>query len=187
MSSFLAENKKTHSCGALRASDDGTRAVLTGWVDNYRDHGGCVFIDLRDREGITQVVFDKEVDEASYRLAGELRAEFCVGVVGKVRSRGANVNPKLATGEIEVVADTLDIFSRAETPPSYSSGGPSGGPLDPGSASSEFTKSRKTLSFSSSSASGMTPARSSTASVAKIGVAVRTARAMASDGRASIS
>jgi aspartyl-tRNA synthetase len=88
-----------------------------GWVATRRDHGGRVFIDLRDRVGITQVVFGPDLDEESHTLAGELRSEFCIAVAGKVISRGDNVNPKLATGEIEVEATRLHIFSRAETPP----------------------------------------------------------------------
>jgi aspartyl-tRNA synthetase len=115
--SFLSEHKKTHSCGALRAADVGSRAVLTGWVDTYRDHGGCVFIDLRDRDGITQVVFDQNVNKDAYELAGQLRTEYCLGIAGEVISRGDNINPKLPTGEIEVQADVIEIFSRAETPP----------------------------------------------------------------------
>ena len=117
MKSFLSEHKKTHSCGQLRAADIGQRVVLTGWVDVRRDHGGCVFVDLRDRDGITQVVFDPQDSERAHALAGDLRSEFCIGVVGEVTSRGGNVNPKLPTGEIEVRARELEIFSRADTPP----------------------------------------------------------------------
>jgi len=117
MSEFLAKYKKTHSCGELRGGHVGTRVVLTGWVDVRRDHGNCVFVDLRDRDGITQVVFDPQVSEQSHRLAGDLRNEFCIGVVGEVRSRGDNVNDKLPTGAIEVAADTLEVFSTSETPP----------------------------------------------------------------------
>jgi aspartyl-tRNA synthetase len=117
MSGFLSEHKKTHSCGALRAADVGSSVVLTGWVDTRRDHGGCVFVDLRDRDGLTQVVFDPSVDAAAHGLAGDLRGEFCIGVVGEVISRGGNVNPRLPTGEIEVRASQLEIFSRADTPP----------------------------------------------------------------------
>jgi len=117
MSEFLSKYRKTHSCGALRASDVGSRANLVGWVDTRRDHGGCVFVDLRDRDGITQVVFDPTVDEAAHALAGDLRSEFCIGISGEVISRGANVNSKIPTGEIELKADTLELFSRAETPP----------------------------------------------------------------------
>jgi aspartyl-tRNA synthetase len=117
MTSFLHEHKKTHSCGQLRVQDTGQRVVLTGWVDVRRDHGGCVFVDLRDRDGVTQVVFDPQVSDRAHALAGDLRSEFCIGVAGEVLSRGENVNPRLATGEIEVRADTLEIFSRADTPP----------------------------------------------------------------------
>ncbi len=117
MSGFLETNPRTHTCGALRASDIDRRVVLTGWVQSYRDHGGLVFIDLRDREGVTQVVFDPGLSAEAHRLAGELRSEHCVGVAGKVVARGANVNDNLATGAIEVWADTLEVFSRAETPP----------------------------------------------------------------------
>jgi aspartyl-tRNA synthetase len=115
--SFLSEQKKTHSCGQLRAADIGKTVVLCGWVHNRRDHGGAVFIDLRDREGVTQVVFRGDLDERSHALAGELRGEYCLGVVGTVADRGENKNPKLATGDIEVEASHLEIFSRAETPP----------------------------------------------------------------------
>jgi len=117
MKSFLSEHKKTHTCGELRAAHVGQRVVLTGWVDVRRDHGGCVFVDLRDRDGITQVVFDPGDSERAHALAGDLRTEFCIGVVGDVTSRGGNVNPKLPTGEIEVRAQLLEIFSRSDTPP----------------------------------------------------------------------
>jgi len=117
MTSFLSEHKKSHSCGELRAAHIGQRVVLTGWVDVRRDHGGCVFVDLRDRDGITQVVFDPQDSERAHALAGDLRGEFCIGVVGDVTSRGGNVNPKLPTGEIEVRAHVLEIFSRSDTPP----------------------------------------------------------------------
>src|SRR5689334_5028379 len=117
MSAFLTDLKKTHSCGELRKEHVGGKAVLMGWVWNRRDHGGCVFIDLRDREGITQVVFRPEVSADAHALAGELRSEFCIGVTGTVDARGANVNPKLGTGDVELTADRLEIFSRADTPP----------------------------------------------------------------------
>jgi aspartyl-tRNA synthetase len=117
MSDFLSTHRKTHDCGALRARDIGQQVVLTGWIDVRRDHGGCVFVDLRDREGITQVVFDPQVNADAHALAGELRSEFCIGVVGEVLSRGDNANPKMATGDIEVRVDMLEIFSRAATPP----------------------------------------------------------------------
>jgi aspartyl-tRNA synthetase len=114
---FLIDLKRTHSCGALRAANLGHDVVLMGWVATRRDHGGRVFIDLRDRAGITQVVFGPDVNAEAHALAGELRSEFCIAVAGKVISRGENLNAKLATGEIEVEAHRLEIFSRAETPP----------------------------------------------------------------------
>src|SRR3954462_7676729 len=109
--------KRTHYCGDLRASSIGNHVVLMGWVATRRDHGGRVFIDLRDRTGITQVVFGPDVDKEAHALAGELRSEFCIAIQGRVISRGANANAKLPTGEIEVEATRLTIFSRAETPP----------------------------------------------------------------------
>jgi aspartyl-tRNA synthetase len=116
MPEFLTDLKRTHDCGALRAGDAGKRVVLFGWVASRRDHGGLVFIDLRDRAGITQVAFEPDQAEP-FALAGELRHEFCVGVAGKVVERGGKKNPNLATGEIEIKAEQLTIFSRAETPP----------------------------------------------------------------------
>jgi aspartyl-tRNA synthetase len=117
MSEFLSRQTRSHTCGALRAGDVGQTAVLTGWVQTYRDFGGCVFIDLRDREGLTQLVFDPSFSgEAAHKLARDLRSEWCIGVVGEVRSRGTNVNEKLATGAIEVWVKELEVFSRSETP-----------------------------------------------------------------------
>lgn len=109
--------KKTHSCGELRAGDVGKTVTLSGWVHNRRDHGGAVFIDLRDRGGLTQVKFSPDLNTDAHALAGELRGEFCIGVTGTVVDRGENKNPKLPTGDIEVAATRLVIYSRAETPP----------------------------------------------------------------------
>jgi aspartyl-tRNA synthetase len=117
MPDFLTELKRTHDCGALRASDAGKRVVLYGWVAARRDHGGCVFIDLRDRGGLTQVVFEPTTGADAHALAGELRNEFCVGIAGTVAERGGHKNPNLATGDVEVKADALTIFSRAEPAP----------------------------------------------------------------------
>ncbi len=114
---FLVEQKRSHYCGELRASDVGRAVVLMGWVATRRDQGGRVFIDLRDRSGISQVVFGPDVNAAAHALAGELRSEFCIAISGKVISRGENKNPKIPTGEIEVEALELEIFSRSETPP----------------------------------------------------------------------
>ncbi len=117
MPEFLTDLKRSHDCGALRASDAGKHVVLFGWVASRRDHGGLVFIDLRDRAGITQVAFEPDQGAAAFALAGELRHEFCIGISGTVAERGGKKNPNLATGEIEIKADALTIFSRAETPP----------------------------------------------------------------------
>ena len=117
MSGFLSTHSRTHSCGSLRAADAGKQVVLTGWVQSYRDHGGCVFIDLRDREGLTQLVFDPEFDKPAHALAGDLRSEWCIGVTGEVRSRGSKNNDNLGTGAVEIWVNGLEVFSRAETPP----------------------------------------------------------------------
>ncbi len=117
MSLFLATHTRTHSCGALRAGDVGKNVVLTGWVKSYRDHRGCVFIDLRDREGITQLVFDESFDKNAHEVSRDLRSEWCIGITGEVRSRGDMVNDKLPTGAIEVWVKTIEVFSRADTPP----------------------------------------------------------------------
>jgi aspartyl-tRNA synthetase len=123
MARFIDELKRTHHAGELRATDEGKVVVLFGWVSSYRDHGGCVFIDVRDREGVTQLVFDPELPghgeapRAAYELARALRSEWVIGVRGVVSGRGANKNPKLATGEIEVRAVELTVFNKSETPP----------------------------------------------------------------------
>jgi aspartyl-tRNA synthetase len=117
MSQFLVDLKRTHRCGELRAANIGEQVVLMGWVATRRDHGGRVFIDLRDRTGVTQVMFGPDVDAQAHTLAGELRSEFCIAISGKVISRGDNANAKLPTGEIEIEATQLHIFSRSETPP----------------------------------------------------------------------
>jgi len=120
---FIDELKRSHHCGALRASDAGAEVILFGWVASYRDHGGCVFVDLRDRDGITQLVFDPdrkghgELPKQAYDLAQSLRSEWVIGIRGEVVSRGANKNPRLATGEVEVHVVELTVFNKADTPP----------------------------------------------------------------------
>ncbi len=110
--------KRTHSCGQLRASDIGGEVRLCGWVRSYRDHGGIVFVDLRDRDGITQIVFDPTDSAERHELARQLRAEWVISVGGKVRPRGADrVNPKLPTGEVEVIATDLVVLNKADTVP----------------------------------------------------------------------
>jgi len=113
----LGELTRTHTCGALRPDDVGADVVLLGWVHRVRDLGGLLFIDVRDRAGVTQVVFDKD-EEALMAKAKRLRSEFVIGVSGRVRRRSADtVNPKLATGEVEVVVRRLTILNEAKTPP----------------------------------------------------------------------
>ncbi|HEX2034011.1 MAG TPA: aspartate--tRNA ligase [Chloroflexota bacterium] len=112
--------KRTHTCGALRAADSGQRAVLQGWVHRRRDHGGLRFIDLRDRYGLTQVVFNPELAAAAHELAGTLRGEYVVSVAGTVARRPAGTeNPQLPTGEIELQAESLVVLNPAKTPPFY--------------------------------------------------------------------
>ncbi len=114
---FITQVKRTHSCGQLTAADVSKQVVLFGWVQNRRDHGGAVFIDLRDREGLTQVVFEPDIDIEAHAQSGALRLEYCIGIQGEVASRGANINPKMHTGEIEVRATALTIFNRSEPVP----------------------------------------------------------------------
>jgi len=113
----LGELRRTHTCGALRASDAGQGVTLMGWVNRRRDLGGLIFIDVRDRTGITQVVFDPERKDVLER-ASALRNEFVVAVSGKVKLRDGNtVNKKIPTGEVEVVAHELRLLNEAKTPP----------------------------------------------------------------------
>lgn len=110
---------RTHTCGQLRKSDVGQTARLAGWVHSYRDHGSLVFIDLRDREGLTQLVFDADdCGAAALEESRRLRSEWVVAVQGTVAARdGGVVNPKLPTGEIELRVKTLEVLSAAPTPP----------------------------------------------------------------------
>ncbi len=109
---------RTTDCGSLRGTNEGSEAMLCGWVDSRRDHGGVIFIDLRDRAGVTQVVFRPEEQPGVAALAHELRAEDVVRVAGRVARRLAGTeNAKLATGEIEVVASELEILNKSEPVP----------------------------------------------------------------------
>jgi aspartyl-tRNA synthetase len=115
---FLGDLRRTHNCGELRAADEGKTALLMGWVHRRRDHGGVIFVDLRDREGITQVVFHEDVDPAVHERAEAVRPEYVIAVEGKVAPRGAAaVNPNLPTGEIEVVASKIWLLNESRTPP----------------------------------------------------------------------
>jgi aspartyl-tRNA synthetase len=113
----LGELTRTHTCGALRPDDVGAEVVLLGWVHRVRDLGGLLFLDMRDRAGVTQAVFDKD-DEALMAKAKRLRSEFVVGIAGRVRRRSVDtVNTRLATGAVEVVVRQLTILNEAKTPP----------------------------------------------------------------------
>jgi aspartyl-tRNA synthetase len=110
--------KRTHNCGELRIEDVGKEVVVSGWVNSYRDHGNLVFIDLRDREGLVQLVFDPDNDLESHKLARQLRCEWVISAAGKVRPRGEGLeNPRLPTGQIEIITDTLEVFNKSKTPP----------------------------------------------------------------------
>lgn len=109
---------RTHTCGELRATHQGQQVTLCGWVDSYRDHGGTIFIDLRDRYGKSQVVFDGSIGEAALSLARSLRSEDVISVVGTVAARpDGTVNPKLATGEIEVRSSVLTMLNKSHNAP----------------------------------------------------------------------
>ena len=117
MSDFITKIKRTHYCGHLRTSDAGKEVVLMGWVHRRRDHGGVIFVDLRDREGIVQVVFNPEVQADAHREAHRIRSEFVLALQGTVRKRPEGMeNPELATGDVEVMVSRLEILSEAKTP-----------------------------------------------------------------------
>lgn len=110
--------KRTHNCIELQLENVGQTVILSGWVNSYRDHGNLVFIDLRDREGITQLVFDQQTQPEMHKTARQLRNEWVIAATGKVRPRGEGLeNPKLKTGQIEVIVDTLEVMNVAKTPP----------------------------------------------------------------------
>ena len=111
---------KSHNCGELRKTHAGQKVTLAGWVHRRRDHGGKVFIDLRDREGIVQVVFNPQVSQEAYQVAGSLRGEYVIQVTGEVSPRPEGTeNRKLATGDVEVVAKEAVILNPSKTPPFY--------------------------------------------------------------------
>ena len=109
---------RTHTCGELNKEFIKKNVTLCGWVDSRRDHGGIIFVDLRDRYGITQIVFEPAHSKNVHETSEKLRREFVIQVKGHVRMRGEGLtNPKLVTGEIEILADDVAIFSESETPP----------------------------------------------------------------------
>ena len=109
---------RTHTCGELRASHDSETVTLSGWVHRRRDHGELIFIDLRDRYGLTQIVFDPALNKEAHALAETVRPEFVLKVTGKVGVRPAGLeNKELATGAIEVRITEIEILNKAKTPP----------------------------------------------------------------------
>ncbi len=118
MLDFLGDLRRTHMCGALRASDAGKKAVLMGWVNKRRDLGSLIFVDLRDRTGVTQVVINAERDAAIHEKTEALRNEYVIAVTGTVKLRDAStVNKNIATGEVELVAEELRILNESKLPP----------------------------------------------------------------------
>jgi aspartyl-tRNA synthetase len=118
MLDHLGQTKRSHSCGELRREHVGQTVTLMGWVNSYRDHGSLLFIHLRDRDGIAQVVFREEVDAKLLDRARQARTEYVLAVTGKCVARTEeNYNPNMATGEIEVLASELKILNDAQTPP----------------------------------------------------------------------
>ncbi len=117
---FLGDLKRTHRCGEVRLSDAGSTITLMGWVSRRRDHGNLIFIDLRDRSGITQIVFDKERNPEMHERASVVRNEYVLAVTGLVESRSEGTrNPKMETGEIEVLASELKLLNESKVPPFF--------------------------------------------------------------------
>jgi aspartyl-tRNA synthetase len=117
---FLGNLKRTHRCGEVRATDAGTTITLMGWVNRRRDHGNLIFIDLRDRSGVTQIVFDKERNPAMHERVEAIRNEYVLAVTGKVELRTEGTrNPKMATGEVEVIAGELKLLNESKLPPFF--------------------------------------------------------------------
>ncbi len=126
---FIDDWKRTHYCGDLRGTEVGKQVILFGWIETRRNLGGCVFVDLRDREGVVQVVFDPSTEPRdanddspemiadAVALAEQIRPEWVIAVRGVVVSRGDNVNKRMPTGEVEIRVLQLEVFNRAETPP----------------------------------------------------------------------
>jgi aspartyl-tRNA synthetase len=115
---FLGELRRTHMCGDLRATDEGKTVVLMGWVHRRRDLGGVIFLHLRDREGVTQLVFREDQEASIHDRAAEVRSEYVIAVEGVVAKRTPEtINPNLATGEVEVVVSKLWILNESRTPP----------------------------------------------------------------------
>ena len=110
--------KRTHTCGQLRLDDAGKKVTLAGWAHSYRDHGNLVFIDLRDKFGLTQLVFNPVTHPQAHKLAKNVRCEWVIAAKGLVQKRSKGMeNPKLPTGQIELVVEQLEILNKSKTPP----------------------------------------------------------------------
>jgi len=109
---------RTHTCGELAKKDKDKKVILSGWINSRRDHGGLIFIDLRDRRGLTQITFDPKISKKSWEVAENLKNEYVIKIEGKVVLRPDDmINPKLKTGEIEIEANQIEILSKSKTPP----------------------------------------------------------------------
>ena len=118
MLDHLGQTKRTHNCGELNSANVGQKVTLMGWVNSYRDHGSVLFVHLRDREGITQVVFREELNSELLAKAKQARTEYVLAVTGTCIHRDEkNFNPAMSTGEIEVVADEIKVLNDALTTP----------------------------------------------------------------------
>ncbi len=118
MLDFLGDLRRTHMCGSLRLSDAGKRATIMGWVNKRRDLGNIIFIDVRDRSGVTQAVFDASAGSELHQKAEQLRNEYVVAITGTVRKRTPDtINPNVSTGEVELVAEELKVLNEAKNPP----------------------------------------------------------------------
>ena len=116
MSEFMGNLRRNSMCGTLRSSDVGKEVTVMGWTQRRRNLGSLIFVDLRDKTGLVQVVFDDTTDEKVFEKAQNIRSEYVLAVKGKVRERESKTN-KIATGEIEILADELKILSEADTTP----------------------------------------------------------------------
>lgn len=121
MTAFITQKKRTHYCGELTVNHIGEEVCLMGWTHRRRDHGGVIFIDLRDRTGLVQIVFNPEYNREAHTEAHRIRSEYVLAILGTVRRRPEGMeNPDLKTGEIEVFVHAFQILSEAKTPPSPS-------------------------------------------------------------------
>ena len=118
MSDFMTVKKRTHYCGSLRSSHVGEKVILMGWTHRRRDHGGVIFVDLRDREGLVQIVFNPDSAPIAHKEAHKIRNEYVLAITGVVYKRPAGMeNPEMKTGDVEIMVEELEILNDAKTPP----------------------------------------------------------------------